>query len=236
MQVISPLVLGGSWPKKVCLPSLVQQYSRHLCLITWGSIGQSRFICQVLCTGIQGISAVSGGSISQRRFICQVLGLLVGGGSIGRRRFICQVLVLLVGGVPSAEEGSSVKFELTSKFTPASQRSFHITFKRPKRLLEILSSHSFNLYYLKGKGMVLTDFLSRQRHDDSNPHKIIPISFNMQGILQSRYYNLGDGNLGKYLAQTRSQMQSSSIRLPEVQGIGKGLDLNTRKASYGFKT
>ena len=39
-----------------------------------GSIGQRRFICQVLCSGMQVISAlVLGGSIGQRRFICQVL-------------------------------------------------------------------------------------------------------------------------------------------------------------------
>ena len=74
--------------------------------------------------------------------------------------------------------------------------------------------------------MLLSDFLSRQRHDDSNPHEIIPISFNMQGILQSQCYNLGEGYLGKYLVQTRSQMKSSSIRSPEVHHIGKRLDLN----------
>ena len=34
----------------------------------------------MLCTGIQGISAVSGGSIGQRRFVFQVLVLLVGAG------------------------------------------------------------------------------------------------------------------------------------------------------------
>ena len=33
---------------------------------------------------------------------------------------------------------------------------------RIKRLLEILSSYSFNLYYIKSKGIVLSDFLSRQ--------------------------------------------------------------------------
>ena len=32
---------------------------------------------------------------------------------------------------------------------------------RIKRLLEVLSSYSFNLYYVKGKGMILSDFLSR---------------------------------------------------------------------------
>ena len=30
---------------------------------------------------------------------------------------------------------------------------------RIKRLLELISSHSFNLYYMKGKDMVLSDFL-----------------------------------------------------------------------------
>ena len=41
---------------------------------------------------------------------------------------------------------------------------------RIKRLLEVLSSCSFNLYYMKGKDMILGDFLSRQNVDDSNPH------------------------------------------------------------------
>ena len=27
--------------------------------------------------------------------------------------------------------------------------------------------------------MILSDFLSRQKHDDRNPHDIIPVSFNM---------------------------------------------------------
>ena len=30
---------------------------------------------------------------------------------------------------------------------------------------------SSNLYYIKGKAMVLSDLLSRQKHDDSNPMK-----------------------------------------------------------------
>ena len=57
-----------------------------------------------------------------------------------------------------------------------------LTTTRIKWLLEIFSSHSFNLYYIKGKDMALSDFLYRYRHDDSNPHEIIPISFNMQDI------------------------------------------------------
>ena len=36
--------------------------------------------------------------------------------------------------------------------------------------------------------MVLGDFLSRQKHNDSNSHEIIPISFNMYSILQEKYH------------------------------------------------
>ena len=43
---------------------------------------------------------------------------------------------------------------------------------RIKRLLELISSYSFNLYYIKGKDMILSDFLSRQKHDDSDPQKM----------------------------------------------------------------
>ena len=37
---------------------------------------------------------------------------------------------------------------------------------------------------------------------------------------------MGEGNLGKYLIQRRSQVKSSGTKLPEVHDIGKGLDLN----------
>ena len=73
---------------------------------------------------------------------------------------------------------------------------------RIKRLLKLISSYSFNLYYIKGKDIILSDFLSRQRHDDSDPHDIIPISFNMHKILQEKYYNLG--MTVRYLVQTQS--------------------------------
>ena len=73
-----------------------------------------------------------------------------------------------------------------------------------KNLLEVLSSYSFDIYYIKGKDMILSNFLPGQEHDDSNPHEIITISFNVQNILQSRYYKIGEREQGKYLVQTRS--------------------------------
>ena len=89
---------------------------------------------------------------------------------------------------------------------------------RIKRLLELDSSYSFNLYYLKGKDMILSDFLSRQKNDNGNPHEIIPISFNMHQILDNNYYN------EKYLIQTRSQAKTSGFTLPKVHGVGNNLD------------
>ena len=94
---------------------------------------------------------------------------------------------------------------------------------RIKRLLEVLSAYSFNLYYIKGKDMILSDFLSRQGPGDEDAKEIIPISFNMRSVLQDKYYNVSE-NEEKYMVQTRSQMKASGVQLPEVHGSRKGLD------------
>ena len=107
---------------------------------------------------------------------------------------------------------------LKSKREPATTRI--------KRLLEVLSAYSFNLYYMKGKDMILSDFLSRQRIDRSNPHEIIPISFDMKAILNDKYYNVGKEN--RYLVQTCSQSKDTAIKVPEVHGTEKGIDPNLK--------
>ena len=94
---------------------------------------------------------------------------------------------------------------------------------RIKRPLELISSCSFNLYYMKGKDLVLSDFLSRQQNNDSNPHEVIPISFNMYKVLDNNYYNIE-----KCCVQTRSQAKSSGIKLPGVHGMKKNLDPNVK--------
>ena len=38
--------------------------------------------------------------------------------------------------------------------------------------------------------MILSYFFSSLNHDNSNPHEIMSISFNMQEVLHSRYYNV----------------------------------------------
>ena len=95
---------------------------------------------------------------------------------------------------------------------------------RIKRLLEIISSYSFNLYYMTGKDMILSNFLLRQMHDDSDPHNIIPISFNMHDTLYENYRKIEMKE--RYLVQTRSQTKSNVIMLLEVHGVKKILDTN----------
>ena len=94
---------------------------------------------------------------------------------------------------------------MKSKMEPATNRI--------KRLLEILSSYSFNLYYVKGKDMVLSNFLSRQIEDDSDLHEIIPISFNRREILKENYQNMVKDT---YMVQTRSQAKARA-NTPTVQ-------------------
>ena len=69
---------------------------------------------------------------------------------------------------------------IKSKIEPATMRI--------KRILELISSYSFNLYYMKGKDMILSDFLLKQKNDDSKPNKIIPISFDMYQVLEDNLY------------------------------------------------
>ena len=57
--------------------------------------------------------------------------------------------------------------------------------------------------------MVVSDFLSRQNNDDSDPHENIPIFFNMHKVLQENYYKI-DICLG----QTRFLATSGGIKLP----------------------
>ena len=75
---------------------------------------------------------------------------------------------------------------------------------RIKRLLEVLSSYSFNLYYIKGKDMVLSDFLSRQMGDKSDPHKVILISLDIKDV---SFKSCQNKTQDTFTVQTRSQQK-----------------------------
>ena len=106
---------------------------------------------------------------------------------------------------------------------------------RIKRLIELLSPYSFNLYYIKGKDMVLSDFLSRQKTDESSPHEIIPISFTPKILVGNQFYQINNETsqpkTSKYLIQTRSQAKSSGIKLLEIHGVNKGLNPHVKPGS-----
>ena len=76
--------------------------------------------------------------------------------------------------------------------------------------------------------MVLGDFLSRQKMDDSNPHKIIPISFTLISQVDNHFYQINNEidqpKTNKCLVQTRSQAKSSGIKVLEIHGANKGLN------------
>ena len=116
---------------------------------------------------------------------------------------------------------------MRSKAEPATTRT--------KRLIELLSPYSFNLYYIKGNDMVLSDFLSRQKTDDSNPHKIIAVSFTLKSLAHDCFYQfnsttgIGETETNKYLIQTMSKAKSSGIKVPEIHGINKGLNPNVKQ-------
>ena len=55
--------------------------------------------------------------------------------------------------------------------------------------------------------MVLSDFLSRQLRDDSDPHEIIPMYFNIKKILKANYQNMVKDT---YMVQTRSQANAQA--------------------------
>ena len=61
-------------------------------------------------------------------------------------------------------------------------------------------------------------------HNDSDPHDIIPISFNMHKTLYKNYYKTKTEE--RYLVQTQLQTKSSRAALPEVHDARKTLDMN----------
>ena len=80
--------------------------------------------------------------------------------------------------------------------------------------------------------MVLGDYLSRQKTDDSNPHELIPILFTLKSQEDNHFYQINNESdhpkNDRYLGQTRSQAESSGIKIPEIHGANKGVDPNVR--------
>ena len=69
----------------------------------------------------------------------------------------------------AAIDHAAVAQIMKTKIEPATTRIM--------RLLDRLSAYSFNLYYVKARDMILSDYLSRHRQKDLDPSELIPISF-----------------------------------------------------------
>ena len=92
------------------------------------------------------------------------------------------------------------------------------------KLLDRLSAYSFNLYYVKGRDMMLSDYLSRHRQKDLDPSELIPISFCCLRV----YRSLIDDRIGEdiFCAKTRSSAKMVGEEVGEVHGANKPLDPN----------
>ena len=88
-----------------------------------------------------------------------------------------------------------------------------------KNLLERLATYSFNLYYVKGKDMILADYLSRHRLWDSDPNELIPISFHITCPIGP-----APVKLSLFPIQTCHSTRAAGEAPPPVHGAHKGLD------------
>ena len=95
---------------------------------------------------------------------------------------------------------------------------------RIMRLLDRLSAYSFNLYYVKGRDMILSDYLSRHRQKDLDQSELIPISF----CCLKTYRSIIDDKIGEeiFCIKTRASAKASGETVGEVHGADKPLDPN----------
>ena len=97
---------------------------------------------------------------------------------------------------------------------------------RIMRLLDRLSAYSFNLYYVKGRDMILADYLSRHRNKDLDSSELIPISFCCLNVFRSLLKT--EHGLEVYNIGTRAGTKPSGEIPPEVHGADKPLDPNLK--------
>ena len=101
---------------------------------------------------------------------------------------------------------------------------------RIMRLLDRLAAYSFNLYYVKGRDMIMADYLSHHRTKDSDTSELIPISF---CPLTSYYKSLEEN---AYCIGTRTSAKAAGEVAPKVHGADKPLNPNLKPEHQGRRT
>ena len=93
------------------------------------------------------------------------------------------------------------------------------------RLLELLAGYCFNLYYVKGKDMILCDYLSRIAVDEGDPSEVIPIFFNALAQFRLAIDYLAEAyKITHFNVTSRSSTNAAGINLPPIHGTQQGID------------
>ena len=117
----------------------------------------------------------------------------------------------LIGNVhfDCATDHIAVVYIMKAKDIPATTRI--------QRFLEKLFTYKFNLYYVKGKDLILMDILSCINTNDTNPSELIPISFvNM----------MKNDDQGRLNIVIRCGTRLAGLEMSKVQGHNTSLDPN----------
>ena len=116
-----------------------------------------------------------------------------------------------------AVDHRALPYIMKSKNLPATGRII--------RLLEHLAGYCFNLYYVKGKDMILCDYLSRIAVDEGDPSEVIPISFNVLAQYRLAIDYLAEAYMiTNFNVATRSSTNAAGINLPQIHRAQKGVD------------
>ena len=106
------------------------------------------------------------------------------------------------------------------------------TTDRIGRILFGLSRFTFHLYYVKGKDMILCDFLSRVAADEGDPMDLIPVSFNTLTILEEKY-----NHMAEFKVMTREQRAPAGLSAPPpVHGTNKAIDPNLKPETQATRS
>ena len=127
-----------------------------------------------------------------------------------------------------AVDHTALPYIMKSKNLPATGRII--------RLLELLSGDCFNLYYVKGKDMILCDYLSRVAVDEGDPSEVIHISFNALAQYRLAVDLLAEAyTISQFNIATRRSTNAAGIHLPPIHGAQKGI-YPTLKPESQFKS
>ena len=101
---------------------------------------------------------------------------------------------------------------------------------RIMRLLDRLAAYSFNLYFIKGRYMIMADYLSHHQTKDSDTSELIPISF----CPLTSYYICLEENA--YCIGTMASTKVAGEVAPKVHGADTPLDPNLKPEHQGRST